>query len=45
MLNFRFELSRFQPKSLMNNLKKTTHSDQLTLVNRIRGILAVSDGH
>jgi transposase-like protein len=45
MLDFRLNLSKFQRKSLMKSLSDAIESGKLTLINRIRAILAVGDGY
>ncbi|MBF0237599.1 MAG: helix-turn-helix domain-containing protein [SAR324 cluster bacterium] len=44
MFNFRLVLSKIQRKSLMQSLSEATKQGQSLRVNRIRSVLAVSDG-
>lgn len=43
MLDFRLELSKFQRESLEKSLKENLSKGKLTIVNRIRSILAIGD--
>jgi hypothetical protein len=44
MLYFRLTLSKFERKSLFKALSQAQKSGQLTVVNRIRAILAIAEG-
>ena len=44
MLYFRLTLSKFERKSLFKALSQAQKSGQLTIVNRIRAILAIAEG-
>jgi len=45
MLDFRLDLSRFLRKALMKSLSEAIEAGKLTLINRIRAVLAVADGY
>ncbi|WP_035242313.1 helix-turn-helix domain-containing protein, partial [Desulfobacter vibrioformis] len=44
MLDFRLTLSKFEHKSLLKALSQSQKLGQLTVVNRIRAILAIAEG-